>query len=371
MPTRRSFMQTAAIGGIAGIAASQTAPAFAQEMKMLKIGQLGLGSHSFAARFKNPPAQYRDIIKCIPYIVWDDIPGVAEKMKTRFGFEKTAQTPVELVKECDVVHIEHADYRKVCELARPALEAGKPVFINRPFTASVADAEEIVRLARKHEAPLMQGSSLEYQPILQVIARFAKEKGPVRAYECYCPEPFFPWMFPHVLNFAHAALGGGIESAYFSGDFVMEWGDFKVVTDSAGANPKFLDPKRPYGAAVSLLTYKSRENQPPIIGMNHIGGSPGSYHLTVYAQEESKQFVAGDHLNAPNIFEPMFLTLNDFYVNRKPPRPYEAILEQHRALVATNVSRLTGKAAKLASLKPSDAVPYTDNIRNYLLRSYR
>jgi predicted dehydrogenase len=29
------------------------------------------------------------------------------------------------------------------------------VFINRPFTASVADAEEIVRLARKHEAPLL------------------------------------------------------------------------------------------------------------------------------------------------------------------------------------------------------------------------
>jgi len=371
MSTRRSFIQSAALSGIAGIIASQNSPAFSQDMKLLKIGQLGLGSHSFAARFKNPGEKYKGSIGCRPYIVWDDEPGVAEKMKERFGYERVAKTPEELVKECDVIHVEHADYRKTAALARPGLEAGKPTFINRPFAASIGDAEEIVRLAKAYNAPLMQGSSLEYQPILPEISRFAMEKGPLRAYECYCPEPFFPWMFPHTLNFAHAALGGGIESAFFSGDFVMDWGDFKVVSDSNGKNPKFVDPKRPYGAAVSLLTYKSRDGQPPVIGMNHVGGAPGSYHLTVYAQEESKQFVAGEHLNAPNIFEPMFLTLNDFYVNHRIPRPYEAILEQHRALVATAASRRTGRPVKLDSLKKKDAVPYTEAIRNYVLKSYR
>ena len=144
-----------------------------------------------------------------------------------------------------------------------------------------------------------------------------------------------------------------------------------LVTDDNGENPRFYDPERVYGSAVSLLVCKSREGQPPIIGMNHIGGAPGSYHITVYAHGESKQFIAGDRLNAPNIFEPMFLTLNEFYMTGKPPRPYEAILEQHRALVATARSRETGRAVKLSELKPADAVPYTDGIRNYLLRSYR
>ncbi len=370
MSSRRSFIQSAALAGIAGIAASRQAPAFAQNMKLLKIGQLGLGSHSFAARFRSA-GEKNPSIGCRPYIVWDDAPGVAEKMKGRFGFERTAKTPDELARECDVIHVEHADYRRSLELARPGLEAGKPTFINRPFAATVGDAEEIVRLAKAHNAPLMQGSSLEYQPILPDIAKFAREKGPVRAYECYCPEPFFPWMFPHTLNFAHAALGGGMESAYFTGDFVMDWGDFKVVTDSEGRNPKFLDPKRPYGHAVSLLTYESVNGQPSMIGMNHVGGAPGSYHITVYGQEESRQFVAGEHLNAPNIFEPMFLTLNDFYMNHRIPRPYAAILEQHRALVATAKSRETGRAVRLDSLKKNDAVPYTEAIRNYVLRSYR
>jgi len=361
MTTRRKFLKKTATGGIAGIIAAGIPPAFTQDMKMLKIGQLGFGSHSFVSRFNNPSAKYKGIIRCRPYAIWDDMPGIAEKM-IRMGFEKVMQNPIELIKESDVIHIEHADYRKILELARPALEAGKPVFINRPFTDTISSAEEIVRLAKQYSAPLMSASSLEFQPEIPEIRRFAEEKGPVRSYMAYCPEPFFTWMFPHVINFAHAALGGGIDTAYFAGDYILEMGDVKKVGD------KFVDLQRPYGSALSVLTYTPRGGEPPIIGMNHIGQSPGTYNIVVYAYEESRNFIAGGQLDDPSLFEPMFLTLNDFYVNRKPPRPYEAILEQHRALVATNVSRLTGKAVKLDSLKGSDALPYSDSIRDWLIR---
>ncbi|MFA6471484.1 MAG: Gfo/Idh/MocA family oxidoreductase [Candidatus Latescibacterota bacterium] len=365
METRRDFIKAAAVGGIAAIVASKQAPAFAQDMKKVKIGQLGLGSHGFAGLFKNPGEKYKDIIKCRPYAIWDDVPGVAEKMKERMGFEIAVKDPVELVKQSDVVHIEHADFRKVLGLARPALEAGKPIFINRPFVGTVADADELIRLAQKYNAPVMGGSSLEYQPSLPEIGKFIQENGPLRHYECYCPEPFFDWMFPHVIYFANAALGCGVESAYFTGDFVMEFGEFKQVKDV------FVDPKRPYGSAVSLVKYKPFNGQPPVVGMNVIGGAPGSYHLTAYCNNATKEFVMGDGLNAPNIFEPMFLKLNEFYINHIPPRPYESMLEQHRVHVATNVSRMTGRAVRLDSLKPTDSLPWSDQIRNYVLRSYR
>ncbi|MFC1607867.1 Gfo/Idh/MocA family protein [Candidatus Latescibacterota bacterium] len=364
MKTRRVFVKQSTQLGIAGILSTFKAPAFARDMKMVKIGQLGLGSHNFTSQFKSPAAKYKSTIKCRPYAVWDDVPGLAEKMKERMGFEKAVKDPVELVNEADVVHVEHVDNRKVLELARPALEAGKPVFINRPFTASVADAEEVVRLARAHNAPLMSASSLEFQPEVSEINKFAEEKGPVRSYMAYCPEPFFTWMFPHVINYAHAALGGGIESAYFSGDFILKMGDISYT------NGKFVDPERPYGSAVSILKYKSRNGEPPIIGMNHIGQPPGTYNIYVYAYEESRNFVSGSHKNLTNIFEYMLMTINDFYVNRKPPRPYEAILEQHRALVATNLSRLSGKAVKLDSLKGRDALPYHDSFKEHVMRSF-
>jgi predicted dehydrogenase len=364
--TRREFLEQSSTG-IAGILAAGAAPAFAQDSGIVKIGQIGLGSHDFLRSFANPPKSFKGKVRCIPYGVWDETPAAAEAILD-IGFKKVFRDPEELIRECDAVHFEHGDYRKALSLTRPALEAGKPVFYDRPFAYSIADAEEIVRLAKAHDAAVMTGSSLEFQPIISEISRFAKEMGPLRAYECYCPEPFFPWMFPHVINFAHAALGGGIESAYFSGDFVMDWGNFSVATDSAGQNPKFVDPARPYGSAISLLMYKPREGQPPILGMNHIGGAPGSYHLAVYAQEESKMFVAGDRLNAANIFEPMYLALYDFYANRKPPRPYEAILEQHRALVATNLSRLSGGPVRLDTLGGGDSLPWDDGIRNWFLR---
>ncbi len=364
MHSRRTFVKHAALSGVAGIVAAGRAPAALSQMNMVRIGQLGLGSHGFVGRFNNPPAKYKDIIGCRPYAIWDDVPGVAEGMLS-MGFEKTVDDPEELVRECDVVHVEHADYRRILDLARPALEAGKPVFINRPFAASVADAEEIVRLARAHDAPLMCASSLEFQPEIPEIARFAREKGPLRSYMAYCPEPYFTWMFPHVTNFAHAALGGGIDTAYFAGDYIIEMGDIRIE------NGRFVDPARPYGSAVSLLTYKPRDGQPPVVGMNHIGQSPGTYNIYVYAYDESKNFVCGGELNAPNIFEPMFLTLNDFYMNRRPPRPYDAILEQHRALVATNKSRLSGRAEKLDDLRGGDALPYHESIRGRLVKRYK
>ncbi|MFC1693205.1 Gfo/Idh/MocA family oxidoreductase [Candidatus Latescibacterota bacterium] len=377
MKTRRDFMKAAVAGGIAGIVASRKPPAFAQERGMVKIGQLGIGTHGFLRTFVTPPGGFREKVRCRPYAVWDDVPGVAEAMMD-MGFEKVIDDPVELVRVCDAVHVEHADYRRVLDLTRPALEAGKPVFINRPFAASIADAEEIVRLAETHDAPLMCASSLEFQPEIAEMQRFSREKGPVRSYEAYCPEPVFTWMFPHVFNYAHAGLGGGIESAYFTGDFIMDPGKWVHIKEAMTGTLDLIDfpeghvidytrgegKARPIGTALAVLTYKSRDGQPPVIGMNHIGEYPANYHITVYAMGGSRTFSAGKDL-----FNYMFMTLHDFYTRRRVPRPYEAILEQHRALVATNVSRLTGRSVRLDSLGGDDALPYSEAMRNWIVRN--
>jgi len=362
MGTRRTFLKQSALGGVAGILAAGTAPAFARDMKLLKIGQLGLGGHNFALAFKSNYEKYKDTIRAKPYAFWDDYPGVNERFKSR-GFEQVFDSPEEVVKNSDVICVEHVDYRRSLELAQPALEAGKPVFIDRPFTSSIYTAERIVELAREHDAPLMCCSSLELQPEIPEIRKWAEENGPVRSYECYCPEPMFQWMFPHTINFAHAALGGGIDTAYFAGDYIVELGDIQSVPGKY-----WFDPNRPLGAAVSLLTYRPRDGQPPIIGVNHIGPGPGTYNIFVYAVKESRNFVVGKHMDDPKIFLPMFLTLNDFFVTRTPPRPYEAILEQHRAHVATNISRLSGRAVRLDRLGGDDSLPYSDSVRDWILK---
>jgi len=353
METRRTFIRRTALTGIAGIIAAGRTPAFAQDMKTVKIGQLGLGSHSFVGRFNNPPAGIIGDVKCKPYAVWDDVPEAAGVLKKNCGFEKIIADPVALVKECDAIHVEHADTRKVFELAQPALEAGKPTFINRPFTSTIADAEEAVRLARTYDAPLMSASSLEFGDDVKDMQEFQKEQGPVRAYEAYCCEPHFTWHFPHVINYAHAALGGDFDTAYFTGEFVMDLHSWTIEN-------KVL------GSSLCVLTYKPRNGEPPIIGMNHIGMHPGGYHIDVYAAKENRNFILKG-----NWGDNMFRKQYELFAYRKAPRPYEAILEQHRALVAANVSRLTGRAVKLESLGGGDELPYSESIRRWLMRTYK
>ena len=349
MKTRRTFLKNTTFLGIAGILASARAPAYIRDINLLKLSKLGLGSHNFLARFKTPPQAFQGKVLCKPYAVWDDNPEVAEAMKADL-FEKVMKDPVEVVKESDGVLVMHADYRKVFELAQPALESGKPVFINRPFTATIADAEETVRLAQAYEAPLMSASSLEFQPEVVEMQQFIKEKGPLRAYEAYCCEPHFTWHFPHVINYAHAALGGEIESAYFSGEYVMEL-------------RKWTLDKQPIGASLCVLAYKPRDGETPIIGMNQCGTHPYGYHMNVYTVSENRLFQADNK----TLFDHMFFNLHEFFVNRKIPRPYKAILEQHRTLVAANISRITGKAVKLDSLGGHDALPYSEGIRRYIV----
>ncbi len=362
MNSRREFLTTTA-GGIAGILAAGIAPAYAQDRGLLKIGQIGIG-HNFALQFRNRNRDDGVKLGCKPYAFWYDVPEICEKYKSR-GFEKIAKDPAELIKESDVISIEYPDYGRTMEFAQPALEQGKPVFVDRPFTGTIYSAERMVDLAKSYDTPLMSASSLELQPQLPGIQQWAKENGPILSYTCYCPEPMFVWMFPHVINFAHAALGGGIDTAYFSGDYIIEMGNIK-----SNRHNNWYDPGRSLGAAVSLLTYKPRSGEPPIIGMNHIGPGPGPYNIHVYCAEASKDFIVGDHLDDPKIFRPMLLALNDFFVRRILPRPYEALLEQHRALVATNMSRLTGHAVKLDSLGGEDALPYSPSIKDWLDRLY-
>lgn len=375
MEEQGKTLHTAA-AGIAGIAAARTAPAVARDRGVIRIGQIGLGGHDFLRPFNNPPKSFTGKLRCKPYMVWDETPGAAETIMD-IGFEKKAGSLEELIRECDAIHFEHADFRKGLEYTRPALEAGKPVFYDRPFAYTIADAEEVIRLARTHDAPVMGGSSLEFQPVIAEMRKFAREAGPVSFYEAFCPEPVFSWMFPHVIYFAHAGLGGGIESAYFSGDYFPNpenWAVLDMVMDGAidltnfpkGFSPDYAKPgrtHRPAGSAVSVLTYRPRDNRPPMLGINVIGENPGTYHIDVYAQGGKRTFTAG-----ADLFDHMFHTLHAFYADRKVPRPYDAMLEQHRALVATNVSRLTGRAVHLDSLGAGDAVPWHDEMRNYQVR---
>jgi UDP-2-acetamido-3-amino-2,3-dideoxy-glucuronate N-acetyltransferase len=54
-------------------------------------------------------------------------------------------------------------------MARQALEAGKDVFVEKPLALRVAEAEELVALARRKKRVLMVGHVLEYHPAIRKL----------------------------------------------------------------------------------------------------------------------------------------------------------------------------------------------------------
>ena len=69
-----------------------------------------------------------------------------------------------LLAKVDVVLLESVDGRPHLEQARPVFEAKKPMFIDKPLAASLADAVAIAELGKQHNVPWFSSSSLRFSP---------------------------------------------------------------------------------------------------------------------------------------------------------------------------------------------------------------
>jgi len=78
-----------------------------------------------------------------------------------------------------------APVRAHYQLAREALLHGKHVLVEKPLTASVAEAEDLVRLARERGRTLMVGHTFEYSPAVNELKRLV-ESGDLG--KIYCIE---------------------------------------------------------------------------------------------------------------------------------------------------------------------------------------
>jgi predicted dehydrogenase len=100
--------------------------------------------------------------------------------------------------------------------AKPVLAARKPLFIDKPFTASVRDAMEIARLARESGTPVFSSSSLRYNDDVLALKRDPRAAevlgtitwGPATL-EPHHPDLF--WYGIHAVETLYTLMGPGCE----------------------------------------------------------------------------------------------------------------------------------------------------------------
>ncbi len=122
----------------------------------------------------------------------------------------------ELVRRVDAVMIESVDGRVHLAQARPVLKARKPLFVDKPFTASVKDAVELARLARETGTPVFSSSSLRYNDDVVAIERDPRMQEVLGAVT-WGPAPTEPhhpdlfWYGIHSVEMLYTFMGPGCE----------------------------------------------------------------------------------------------------------------------------------------------------------------
>ncbi|MEO5647119.1 MAG: Gfo/Idh/MocA family oxidoreductase [Chitinophagaceae bacterium] len=122
-----------------------------------------------------------------------------------------------LLKKVDVVVLETNDGRLHLQQALPVIKAGKPLFIDKPITASLKDAIAIFDAAKKYNVPVFSSSSLRFMENVQdVVVR--NKVGKILGADTYSPaelektHPDLFWYGIHGVELLYTVMGTGCKT---------------------------------------------------------------------------------------------------------------------------------------------------------------
>jgi len=245
--------------------------------KKLRVGMIGLDtSHvvAFTKAIKNPKfdeLKGLDVVAAFPGGS-PDIPASADRID---GFTKALkEMGVEIVDsveallpKVDAVMLESVDGRPHLAQAKPVIAAKKPLFIDKPMAASLADVLEIFRLAKANNVPVFSSSSLRFSPGI-IGMRNDPKIGEVRGCDAYSPcsleshHPDLFWYGVHGVEMLYTIMGSGCTTVTRATtpetDLVTGvWSDGRIGT-FRGLRGKRLDLRRNHRKAFAGFTRARR-----------------------------------------------------------------------------------------------------------------
>jgi len=194
----------------------------------LRIGMIGLDtSHVTAfAKILNDPAQKDHVPGARVVAAFKGgspdiessasrVDGYTKELVEKYGVT-LYPTIEELCRNVDAVMLESVDGRPHLWQAIPVIQAGKPLYIDKPMAGSLGDVIAIFKLAKAHNVPVFSASSLRYGKNTQAVRGGAI--GKVLSAETSSPfhvEPSHPdmfWYAVHGVESLFTVMGTGCES---------------------------------------------------------------------------------------------------------------------------------------------------------------
>ncbi len=163
-----------------------------------------------------------------------------KSLAEKWGVKMVGSIP-ELLEQVDAVMIESVDGRRHLAELRAVAGAGKPVYIDKPFAAGIADAREMVKIIQEKKLPCFSSSSLRFIPAVQQFLKEKDQYGKVQGCDAFSPaslektNPGLFWYGIHGVEILYTIMGRGCKTVRCSssktGDLAVGvWSDGRIGT---------------------------------------------------------------------------------------------------------------------------------------------
>jgi hypothetical protein len=332
---RRDFLRKSAVIGAGAVAAATSIsgktegakrPAFKRKspssLELINVGYLACdpsGHLGIWGPLTNPTEGWTRRTGMVISHCWDIDKKDEERFATTYGCERVKQYD-DMVDKVDAIILPSFDtaYRVNKYLIRPYLEAGIPVFINRPFAFSMADAEEIINLSRKTGTPIMCGSAYEFCKEVSIIRKAVGECSPLFGAAVTSDSSDFPSHGIHPLYWVHKIFGGDVSRISY---FTQDW---KKVPGAVHLEyrPK-NEGETPFYVNIVLMKNTTTRSW----GAMNIVGKNGGEFIDILVEESTEEVFH-------HFFLPSVLAMQKFFETREMPEPLEDILTKTRIFLS-------------------------------------
>lgn len=193
----------------------------------IRAGMIGVDtSHcsAFAKLLQELPESNVRVVACYPSFSpglessFSRVDEYKKQLAETYKVKITESIP-QMLDKVDVVLIESVDGRRHRKELEAIAEAGKPVYIDKPFAAGLADAKAMVKLIKEKRLPCFSCSSLRFDSAFQgVVAEKAEKFGKIVGVDATSPahlektNPGLFWYGIHGVEILYTLMGPGCKS---------------------------------------------------------------------------------------------------------------------------------------------------------------
>ncbi|MBE0542430.1 MAG: Gfo/Idh/MocA family oxidoreductase [Verrucomicrobia bacterium] len=245
--------------------------------------------------------------------IWTDQPDDAPLVAAASKIERVVDAPESVIGEVDAVIIATDDGHDHVRRAKSFIEAGLPVFVDKPLATNVPDLKQFITW-EKAGAQILSTSGMRYMPELKLVEERQAEIGAYRWITSFTCKTWERYGI-HALEPVCALLGPGFLSVQ---TVHQEGSDMVHLTHQSGAQVTLAAIHDAYGSFGSL----------------HIYGTTGQLALT--------------HKDTYTAFRRQLVAFIDMVRTKRPPFPFTQTVELMTVIIAGIRSReQNGRVVKL------------------------